>query len=300
MQTRPKGTIEQLLPLFMQTFVGIIILLIIWMVVSSLPMLDEISFPLDFTLTELLAAVILIIIAIMLINFGSRMELRLSYLVKNFPQGGTMVKQFIYLIAILIAYIALQPLALPYLAEFYWLYHVIFLLLFLIVIVILGSSIYSNSEEFVLLFTNPKRKGHVTTALNVCSKCGEKNSAGTKFCSFCGEKLNQPITCSGCGAILKPGAKFCSECGAVGDKATPGEAMQKTLSCQSCGVALKAVAKFCPDCGAKVPDVKSDKQPLNGTAANKFDSLLLPNCVSCHAVIKTGAKFCPKCGAQQA
>jgi predicted amidophosphoribosyltransferase len=262
-------------------------------------MLDEISFPLDFTLTELVAAVFLLIIAGMLFNFGSRIELRLGYLIKNFPQGGSMVKQFVYLIVILIAYKALQPLALPYLADFYWLYHLIFLVIFLIVIVLLGSSIYSNSEELVLLFTNPRGKSHVTFASNVCLNCGEQNSAGTKFCFFCGEKLNQPIICSGCRAIIKPGAKFCSECGVDADKATPDVAVQKTSSCHSCGVALKMVAKFCPGCGAKVPEVESDKQHLKGATVNKFDSMMSPNCVSCHATIKTGAKFCPKCGAQQ-
>ncbi len=44
-----------------------------------------------------------------------------------------------------------------------------------------------------------------------CSKCGNENRAGAKFCEECGEHL--ALKCDGCGADLSPSAKFCSECG---------------------------------------------------------------------------------------
>lgn len=174
MQEKPKSTMEQLLPLFMQTAVGIIILLIVWLVIINLPMLKEIAFPLEFTLTELLAAAVLTIIVSMLVSFGLRMELRLGYLVTDFPQCGTMVKQFVFLIAILIAYFAFKPLATPYLSDMGWIYHLLFLILFLSVLAILGSSIYRNMEEFTELFTKTKHRGPSSSAALLCGKCGEK------------------------------------------------------------------------------------------------------------------------------
>ena len=54
-----------------------------------------------------------------------------------------------------------------------------------------------------------------------CPKCGMANSAGARFCSFCGAELQAPQTkvetqttlCPKCGAQNKPGNKFCYSCG---------------------------------------------------------------------------------------
>lgn len=300
MQEKPKSTMEQLLPLFMQTAVGIIILLIVWLVIINLPMLKEIAFPLEFTLTELLAAAVLTIIVSMLVSFGLRMELRLGYLVTDFPQCGTMVKQFVFLIAILIAYFAFKPLATPYLSDMGWIYHLLFLILFLSVLAILGSSIYRNMEEFTELFTKTKHRGPSSSAALLCGKCGEKNAANTRFCSFCGEELPQPLKCGNCGVFLKPGAKFCAECGAVTD-GTPakGKPVQDAPSCDSCGTVLKPGGKFCPGCGAEVEKAAPVSQAENGNVEDEISATAAPVCVSCKAEIKPGAKFCPECGAAQ-
>ncbi len=258
-QTKSQSSISQLLPLLMQTGVGIVILLIIWLVVSSLPMLGEISFPLDFTLTELLGAVLLTIIVVILCSFGSRMELRMRYLMASFPQAGTMIKQFVYLIVVLIVYFAYQPLAVPYMADLDWIYHLLFLIIFLAYLGILGFSIYNNMEEFTALITASKgAPGAPSSAVSViCGKCGEKNIDGAQFCSFCGETLPQPQKC-GCGHILKTGAKFCFSCGAkagdeVNQTAAEGATAAAPLSinrCAACQVELKPGAKFCSKCGS--------------------------------------------------
>lgn len=256
MQPQPKSTMEQLLPLFVQTGVGIVILLIAWLVIANLPMLDRITIPLEFSLTQLIVAVILTIIIGMLIGFASRIELRLGYLVANFPQCGTMVKHFVYLIVILIAYFAFNPLAVPYMGEMDFIYHLLFLIAFLVVLVILGNTIYRNTEGFSqLLGSAAKSPGKPAAISLICSKCGEKNEYGTRFCSFCGEKLLQPLECSSCGNVLKPGARFCAVCGtAAGSDSSEEKAVPETLSCSSCGSVLKPDAKFCPKCGAKIEE----------------------------------------------
>lgn len=300
MHEKQKSTMEQLLPLFMQTAVGIIILLIVWLVITNLPMLKEIAFPLEFTLTELLAAAVLSIIVSMLVSFGLRMELRLGYLVTDFPQCGTMVKQFVFLIAILIAYFAFKPLAIPYMGDLDWIYHLLFLIFFLSILAILGSSIYRNMEELTELFTKTKYRGPSPSAALLCGKCGEKNAANTRFCSFCGEELPQPLKCGNCGVFLKPGAKFCAECGAVTD-GTPakGKPVQDAPSCDSCGTVLKPGGKFCPGCGAEVEKAAPVSQAENGNVEDEISATAAPVCVSCKAEIKPGAKFCPECGAAQ-
>ena len=45
----------------------------------------------------------------------------------------------------------------------------------------------------------------------VCPNCKAQMSAGAKFCSKCGAKLN--TKCPNCGADIAEGSAFCSECG---------------------------------------------------------------------------------------
>lgn len=282
MQRKPKRTMEQLLPLFMQTGVGIVILLILWLVIVNLPMLEEISLPLEFTFAELLAAVVLTLIITMLVSFGMRMELRLGYLVTDFPQGGTMVKHFVFLIAILIAYFAFRPLGVPYLDEMDWIYHLLFLVVFLAVLAVLGKSIYSNIEAFTEFLTGSKRRGPSASAALLCSKCGEKSAAGTRFCSFCGEKLPQPLKCSGCGTFLRPGAKFCPGCGAAAGEPLPnGEARAGTSACASCNEILPQLRHAgldsnCRNCGYTESKAEAEGPSQVSKVAEKVTSVASP------------------------
>lgn len=75
-----------------------------------------------------------------------------------------------------------------------------------------------------------------------CSKCGQENPMTAKFCSGCGEKLEQGVKCPSCGTVNPPGSKFCMNCGTrLGD-----------LVCPQCGAKLTPGAKFCMNCGAKI------------------------------------------------
>ena len=48
-----------------------------------------------------------------------------------------------------------------------------------------------------------------------CTKCGAELADGTKFCTSCGEKVQQQPGCPKCGAAMPAGTKFCTECGAT-------------------------------------------------------------------------------------
>jgi class 3 adenylate cyclase len=46
-----------------------------------------------------------------------------------------------------------------------------------------------------------------------CSKCGNENREGRKFCVQCGQALK--LACPSCGAASEPTEKFCGDCGAA-------------------------------------------------------------------------------------
>ena len=46
-----------------------------------------------------------------------------------------------------------------------------------------------------------------------CPKCNAEVREGAKFCTSCGQKIEQTQTCPKCGSPLRPGAKFCTSCG---------------------------------------------------------------------------------------
>ena len=72
-----------------------------------------------------------------------------------------------------------------------------------------------------------------------CPKCQASNPADSKFCSGCGEKVEQASGCIKCNAALAPGSKFCGECG------SPQQA-----KCVKCGEELTPGSKFCQNCGS--------------------------------------------------
>ena len=46
-----------------------------------------------------------------------------------------------------------------------------------------------------------------------CPKCNSELRPGAKFCTKCGQKVEEAPMCPQCNAPLKPGAKFCTKCG---------------------------------------------------------------------------------------
>lgn len=217
-----KSFLKQVLPLLIQAGVGILIFLIARAVIIELDMVQAIRIPLRFTLPQLISAVILTIIMIVLVNFGTRMELRLAHIVTEFPQGGYILKLFVFLIVIVIGYGAYLPLVRPYWGEFDWVYHLSFLVLFVVILGVLGHTIYAHTERLstliIDLFSGEKRNIPISrTGDIVCGGCGGKNKAGAGFCTSCGAKISPLETvasnCKSCEATLKPDVSFCSSCG---------------------------------------------------------------------------------------
>jgi class 3 adenylate cyclase len=61
-----------------------------------------------------------------------------------------------------------------------------------------------------------------------CSKCGNDNREGRKFCAKCGAPLAR--WCPQCSASNEPGEDFCGECGATLISATPAKAPERSTA----------------------------------------------------------------------
>ncbi len=274
MTSREQNPFNQLLPLLIQTGVGILILLIVWLIVDNLPMLEKIDFPLEFTLSQLMGAILVTLIIGVLINFGHQAEVRMRTIMPSFPQSGSLLKLFIYMLSIFFAYAAFGPLLLPYMdkVDLDWIYHLLFLLLVFVILGLLGYSLYIHLDKIIPLFSSqgwassmaaPEAAGGA-----VCDKCGASHKSDATFCTSCGQKLApgekaEPARCSRCKAELKPGARFCPGCGSPVTAETTGSVSTKSTapppaetpahSCGSCKTVLKEDARFCPSCGAAQP-----------------------------------------------
>lgn len=95
----------------------------------------------------------------------------------------------------------------------------------------------------------------------ICSKCGRQIADNSKFCVYCGtkiEKTGQPLVCAGCGTPLKPGAKFCTKCGRkveepVQQTAEPAEQPQAPVQKPA-----EPIAQSVPPVQKPVPPVTND------------------------------------------
>jgi uncharacterized protein YacL len=221
-QKYQKSALVQIVPLLIQTVVGIIILLISRAVITGLEMVQDIQIPVNFTLSQLISAIILTIIMVMLVNLGVRMEPRLAHMLPDFPQSGHILKLILFLIAIGIGYGAYLPLIRPYWGDFDWAYNISFLIIFVAVLGALGYTIYKHTERLTPLligvFTGTRESSSIAAAAGpVCAGCGATGKVGAAFCTSCGASLSPPkavdFNCKGCGAALMPNARFCVSCG---------------------------------------------------------------------------------------
>ncbi len=223
------------LSLALKTSIGIILLLIVWAVVVSLPMLREIRTPLPFTLDELFGAIMLTVLVVVLLRFSKTLGEYLSCIFPKFQQLGEVSAKVILLISVLILYYAYNPLIIPYLIYFgdlQWIYHVLFLVIFLIVLGKTAIILYNNSDNIASLFNSSKIDELVSRSNPICSSCEKENDAGALFCSACGKLLPQPCKCYRCEAAIRDTDLFCMNCGASRED-QPNQATQDSSETQS-------------------------------------------------------------------
>lgn len=182
-------------------------------------MIAGIPFSLRFSLNELVAAPILLVLAYLVINFAIKVAGRLKGFYPQNLRWGELVKSLGFLLGTYLAYLALRPLIIPYTANLGWIFHVVFLVGF---VFFLGLAAFHAVG--IAQWDLPLLLGEEAPQRNVgprCQQCGRLLSPGVKFCTGCGSATTGAETaaaadlpvCVSCKAVLAVGAKFCPQCG---------------------------------------------------------------------------------------
>lgn len=296
---RKDSTFKKLLPLLVQSFTGIVLMYILWLIMRRLPMLAGIPFSLRFSLYSLVEAPILLILVGMIVRFSMRMDSRLNYFYPGFPYWGQLVKNTGCLIGVLITYLALRPLLVPYMGRFGWIFHALFLAGFVAFLGILIYLIVNVMQKALPLLWGGKLSNFGSGGL--CVKCDMVLKPGAKFCPGCGTKTGDPAAkhsdayvCLVCKTPVLQGAQFCPGCGTpvAVTTAPPVPPVPAQLTCIVCKRVLKEGARFCPGCGTPV----GNNAVTESAATVPLDQQV---CVSCKAALKSGSSFCPNCGSPQ-
>jgi ribosomal protein L40E len=222
MNNQNRSIVPILIKPIIRFIIGLVILLIIRAVVSSLPMIKDVTIAEEFPLTPLQIAILVVdtIIIVVLLNFGREMGNSLRFTVKRLPEVGTIVNLVVVLIAVSVAYRAYSSIGFLLPDNIHWIYPVVFIILIVIPLCLLIMAIYRNMGEL----TNLAVKGIETFAekSSICSNCGARLSANARFCANCGQQVaeeeeiavDESVKCLECGAAVEKDAKFCKECGA--------------------------------------------------------------------------------------
>jgi len=194
----------------------VIFLGIVSFVVQRLPMLTDLTIPdLGMSASSLAKSIISLIMIIVIWGFGQEFAPQLQKALPGWPESASLIKYLVFLIAVLIAYGALLPLASRLLLGDIWIYQVLFVLLALFPVILGGLTLYKSVDKVTNLLGREASKMIDIT----CSNCGTLNPPTGKFCQKCGQELvlevKKPTSkkCANCGTENSPEAGFCSNCG---------------------------------------------------------------------------------------
>jgi len=231
-----ESNIRLVLTPLLKLFIGVVVLLGIGTLINALPMVKEIpATDLPLPISEIVKVVIATLILVIVINFAFEFGDNLEAAVPTFPEIGVISRWIVFLIAIVVAFVSYNNVALIFLGEQKWIYSLFFVAIALVPIVNLLILLYRHVTEITDIIVSgtesmgrsrrrPQATGQGQSAAK-CSHCGSVIAPGAKFCRSCGERTseqstpaNTPIsdvsTCPDCGASLSGNAKFCSGCGA--------------------------------------------------------------------------------------
>src|SRR5687768_565538 len=103
---RANPRVSLLLTPVLKLVIAVVGLLILQVLVSALPMVREIPVPsgLPLPVLEIVKVIIASVILVLLVNFAFEIEDNLEVTYPAFPQGGGIVRWFVLLVAVLLAY----------------------------------------------------------------------------------------------------------------------------------------------------------------------------------------------------
>ena len=247
--TAKKEQTKNLIRVSISFAITLIVLAIIRAIVLRLPYMNE---PVTYylTISDIVVMVISVVFIVVIIVFGKILAGHAVLMLPIFPGIGSLINNIVLLISIIIAYVSIDIVIMPFfrLHDIAWLYPIIFLVLAIFPIIRIIQIFYTNSGNIAYLF---KREKTLMANDNLCNNCGVNNEPGAVFCTGCGKKIEkiEKNKCTYCGAELTPGSAFCNSCGKKIEKTEEKE--DKNI-CVKCGVKLEPESAFCNNCGEKL------------------------------------------------
>ena len=74
-------------------------------------------------------------------------------------------------------------------------------------------EIKCNNCNNIFSITDPTLNNNFEKIKSLCPHCGAEIIEGSKFCSSCGNEINNGKKCPNCGSNIKDDEKFCHSCG---------------------------------------------------------------------------------------
>lgn len=236
-----------------------IILAIVRVILSGLPMLDELWVKsISMSGVDIAGMAISLAMACVVFNLGLGLSRGIKQAWPHLYRLGEAVAAAGGLGALVIAYNALLPLARTLMYQDIWIYTVVFLGAACIPLYQFGRAVYLSIDDIVAFFAD-RSEAVLKDSVPRCPRCGRTSAPGAKFCAACGNALPAKVAspaavavCPQCGAEVAGGAAFCQQCGSPIRAAAGEEAV-----CPTCGAKTELGARFCSACGAEL--VKGDQ-----------------------------------------
>lgn len=186
----PLGKSRVLFPPIIRLIVLLVVLGIIYVVLISLPGMGKITLG-EVKNSAIVSAIIGLVMANIVFKFAREVNSPIRSAIPPHPEIAVVVTNLLFVVAILVAYISLGGVITPSLTDGAWAYSLFFLVIALVPTIRITRTLLSSTDKWVSILS--KKIVEPKKGLAACPKCGEKISAGAKFCNQCGTKLEKKI-----------------------------------------------------------------------------------------------------------
>ena len=199
-------------------FVGLIILAIVNIILTSLPMIMAVQIPvIPVTINAIISFVIGIIMISLLITFRREFVPRLEGATPSFRELADIVHAATNIAIIVVAYLMFDELIMPFLKQYTWVYPIFFLALVLWPLIALVVALYKSSDKLAdeATFKIAEIRGELIR----CPHCSALIPSNARYCTNCSTKIGLAVTkvhtmrCTECGTENNPGDTYCLACG---------------------------------------------------------------------------------------
>jgi uncharacterized OB-fold protein len=198
--------------------VGLIILAIVNIILTSLPMITAVRIPvIPVTVNAIISFVIGVIMISLLITFRREFVPRLEKATPSFKELADIVHAATNIAIIVVAYLMFDEIIMPFLKQFTWIYPLFFLALVLWPLIALVVALYKSSDKLADEATF--KIAEIRGELIKCPNCAALIPSNARYCTNCSTKIALAVAkvyttrCVECGTENNPGDAYCLECG---------------------------------------------------------------------------------------